>query len=275
MNRTASPARASLAELNATRGLPRTSETRDFSLSTALQVGRWGVAVSRDGYRGQGQGGDKLHVSAVTTIVAIKPDYNWQAYCLEGTYAPRFWSADKRASARAKQLADHAAVAAGTLPAWSHRCPQPKVGDVVRVDPLCRYTNVRGTAAFTAELADTDVVSCANCASVVFGEDKATVAAEQRAAEAAAKAERKAAKPLPARCFWCGDRRPQTKATLAGEQLPCSYCKEQFETIFWVETTGYSNAYFAEFPKPHLLELGLADETAAYDTLERREGKFR
>lgn len=266
VNRTASPARATLAELNAARSLPRASITVDFDLTTALQVGRWGLAYSRDGYNGRGQGGDKLHVSAVTTITAIHPDYDWRPYCASSAYVG-YGTPAQQQQRREKQVAGH-----GT---YNHHCNQPKVGDVVRVEPLCRFENVRGTAAFTADQADTNLVTCANCAAAVFGEDKATIAAEQREAAKAAVAARKAAKPLPARCFHCGDIRPQTKATKAGEQLPCSNCKDNLETIWWVETTGYSNSYFAEFPAPHLLDLALRDETEAYNRLERVEGKYR
>lgn len=262
VNRTASPARRSLAELN--EGFASSSSTADFDLLTDYRVGKWGLAISRDGYQARGQGGEHRHLSIVTTIAAIHPDYNWRPYCAETVSRGRYETAEQHQANVARQLASHGA-------AFGHYCRQPKVGDIVAVRPVCRFENVRGTGAFTAEQADTAIVDCINCRRGFFGEqvDVVAVQADRRAAVEA----RKAAKPQPARCFVCGEVRPQTKATLAGEQLPCSYCKESLEKIWWVETTGYSCQYFAEFPKPHLLEEGIQAENRACDQLERAEAR--
>jgi hypothetical protein len=269
---TTTQARKTLAELN--EGFRSTGETSDFETATEYRVGKWGVAWSRDGYNGRGSGGDKLHLSVVTYITRVKEGYDWQSYCAASAYVSRGWTTEQVAKARAKQVAEH-----GVVPAWSHRCHQPKVGDVHRVNPVCRFENVRGTAAWTPELADTDVVNCFNCRRQFFHETVDGV--EERRVERAGVEERKAAKPQPARCFWCGDVRPHTAKTKAGEQLPCSRCKEDFETIWWVETTGYSNSYFAEMADQrepahdrNMRELGIKDENDACERLERFEGRY-
>ncbi len=261
MNRTASPARRSLAELNL--GFVTEGATSDFDTRTEYRVGKWGLAWSRDGFASGGLGGDHLHLSVVTVITAIHPDYDWRPYCAASAYLG-YGNAEQKAARRDRQVAGHGS--------YNHRCNQPKVGDAISVRPVCRDNNVRGTFVFDGATADTDVVDCINCRRGFFGEQVDVVAV--KADRAAASEAKKASRPLPTRCFHCGDIRPKTKATAAGEQLPCSNCKDNFETIWWVETTGYSCSYFAEFPKPHLLELGLADETAACERLERVEGKW-
>ena len=259
---TSTEGRKTLAQYN--EGFRSYGETTDFSTMTEYRVGKWGVAWSRDGYASRGGGGDKTHMSVVTVITEVKPDYDWQSYCASSVRVGSWVTREQAEKRRAAQVASHGS--------YGHYCQQPKVGDVVGVRPVCRFENVRGTGAWTAEQADTDVVSCLNCRRDFFKE--AVDGVEERRKEREAVESRKAARPKPARCFWCGDVRPHTKATKAGEQLPCSGCKEAFETIWWVETTGYSNSYFAEFPKPHLAEMAITDENQAYDRLERVEGKY-
>jgi hypothetical protein len=254
--------RPTLASLN--EGFRSYGETEDFETVREYRVGKWGTRWSRDGYSSRGAGGDKLHVSVVSAITAVKAGYDWARYCAESVHAPSFYGAEKVRAMRARQVAEHGQP-------W-HHCRQPQVGDVMAVNPVCRFENVRGTGAWTPEEVDTDRVDCLNCRRQFFHEEVDGVA--ERRAERAAVDARKAARPKPARCFWCGDIRPHTKATRAGEQLPCSYCKDNFETIWWVETTGYSNKYFSEFPKPHLAEMAITDENQACDRLERVEGKY-
>ena len=266
---TTTPARKTLTELN--EGFRREGATSDFETMTEYRVGKWGVAYSRDGYNGRGQGGDKTHVSVVTVITAIHNDYDWQAYCASSIHVPTRATPEQFADRRAKQIAEHGKP-------W-HRCQQPKVGDVMTVHPVCRFENVRGTAAWTPEVADTDAVTCFNCRRSFFHEEVDGV--EERRVVRAGVEERKAAKPQPARCFWCGDIRPRTKATAAGEQLPCSRCKEDFETIWWVETTGYTCQYHADMEdareQEHSARMkanAITDEERAYEALEQREGKY-
>lgn len=262
-------ARSTLAELN--QNFRREDSTPDFETVTEYRVGKWGTRWSRDGYASRGVGGDKLHLSVVTVITAIKPDYDWQSYCASSVHVSPWATPEQTQQRRAQQVASHGS--------YGHSCRQPQVGDVLNVRPVCRHENVRGTAAWTPEEADTDRIDCINCRVQFFKEQVDGI--EERRVERAAVEARKAAKPKPARCFWCGDIRPQTRATRAGEQLPCSYCKEHFETIFWVETTGYSNSYFAEMAETREPEhdarmraMGIRDETEACEALERRAGKF-
>jgi hypothetical protein len=266
MSRTVSPARRPLADLNAS--FRTTGSSEDFETVTEYRVGRWGLAYGRDGFGVSSQGGEKLHLSVVTAITAIHDGYNWQPYCVASN-ARRFQTAEQVARDAAQAIANHGKP-------W-HHCSQPKVGDVLYVSPVCRDNNVRGKAAFTPEIADTDVISCTNCLRHFFGEtiDVVRIKAEEKAAIAA----RKAAKPLPARCFHCGQIRPQTKATLAGEKLPCSSCEDDLETIFWVETTGcycdYHAEVLAESPeRTDLVTLGIEKENQAYESLVRHEGKY-
>jgi hypothetical protein len=266
---TTTTSRPTLAELN--EDFRSTSETSDFDTLTEYRVGKWGVRWSRDGYGSRGTGGDKLHVSVVTVITRVKPDYDWRTYCAESASIAPWLTREQREQRLAQQVESHGK--------YNHYCRQPKVGDVINVKPVCRFENVRGTGAWTPEEADTDRVDCLNCRRSFFHEEVDGV--EERRKERAAVESRKAAKPLPARCFWCGDIRPKTKATQAGEKLPCSRCKENFETIYWVETTGYSNSYFAEMADgreaahdARMRAMALDDETKAYESLERREGKY-
>lgn len=253
--------RKNLAELNESF---RTAGSRpDFEVVTEYRVGKWGLAYSRDGFNGRGQGGDKLHLSVATVITEIHPDYCWQTYCAASVRGGAWDTAEQIAARRAHQIAEHGC--------YGHYCEQPKVGDVIAVRPVCRFENVRGTGAWSAELADTDAINCLNCRSGFFGEQVDGVA-ERRAVREQVES-RKAARPLPARCMVCGETRPQTAATRKGEILPCSWCKEDLETIYWVETTGYSCKYFAECGDARLLEMSLAKETEAYDNLVRREAR--
>lgn len=271
MNRTASPARRSLAELNLT--FASTAYEGDFDTLTEYRVGKWGLAWSRDGYNGRGQGGDHLHLSVVTSITFIHPGYDWRPFCAASAYLG-YGNAEQQQARRDRQVAGHGS--------FNHHCNQPKVGDVIRIRPVCRDENVRGTFAWDANIADTNLVDCINCRRGFFGEqvDVVTVKADRKAEVEA----RKAAKPLPTRCFHCGDIRPATKATKAGEQLPCSSCKEYFETIYAVETTGYQYLYTAKDLADELAAdptwdanlkaAAIAAETYAADRLERLEGKY-
>jgi hypothetical protein len=261
MSLTSSPARRSLADLNV--GFVRTGATADFDTLTEYRVGKWGLAWSRDGYGARGLGGDHLHLSVVTVITAIHPDYDWRPYCAASAYLG-YGTEQQKAARRDRQVAGHGS--------YNHHCNQPKVGDAIAIRPVCRDQNVRGTFVFDGATADTNLVDCINCRRNFFGEQVDVVAV--KADRTAAVEARKAAKPLPTRCFHCGDLRPKTKATADGEQLPCSNCRENFETIWWVETTGFSCQYFAESGAAHLREAGLADETAACERLERVEEKW-
>jgi hypothetical protein len=259
--------RRPLADFNVSREVTSTS---DFVLTSEYRVGRYGLRVSRDGYGSRGNGGNLLHLVRVAFISEIKADYDWRQACGDNITAR---DPERRAALVAKAHADHEA----KLP-W-HYCRQPKVGDIVWAHPQCVDTNAVGKGAYEPSIADTNVIDCSNCLVRIFGE---TV--EPRAkVEARAKAERAAAKAKnpPPVCFHCGDARPRTKATEAGEQLPCGRCKEDFETIFWVETTGAYCQYHAETfksdpdNKQHILKLGIEHENQAYDSLVRREGKYR
>src|SRR4029453_3183391 len=223
--------RPTLATLNDTFRASR--ETSDFVLTVEYRVGRYGLQISRDGRRSRGQGGKLLHLMVATVIAAIKPDYDWRPYCAESAYVGRTAPRAQAQMARDRQIADH-----GT---HGHRCRQPKVGDVLVARQVCVDRNAVGLGAYDPSQADPAAIDCNNCARRQFGENP-----ELRArVEAAAKLERAAAKaadPTPT-CFWCGDRRPRTTATAKGEVLPCSTCKEDMETIWWVETTGVSCKY--------------------------------
>ena len=268
---TSTEGRKTLAQYN--EGFRSYGETTDFSTMTEYRVGKWGVAYSRDGYASRGSGGDKTHMSVVTVITAIHPDYDWQSYCAATVRVGSWVTREQAEKRRAAQVASHGN--------YGHYCQQPKVGDVVTVRPVCRFENVRGTGAWTPDEADTAAVTCFNCRTGFFGEEVDGVA--ERRAEREAVESRKAAKPKPARCFWCGDIRPRTKATAAGEQLPCSTCKDDFTTIWWVETTGYSNDFtvslshnssYGPEDRARWAAMAIKDETDAYDRLERREGKY-
>lgn len=266
-----STTRRPLADFNVSRD---TTETSDFVLTSEYRVGRYGLRVSRDGYGSRGNGGQLLHLVRVAFISEIKPGYDWRQACADTVRQVRGETAESYQARVAKQIATHGQ---SPYPGY-HYCRQPKVGDIVWAHPQCVDTNAVGKGAYEPSIADTNLIDCSNCLVRIFGE---TV--EPRAKiEARAKAERAAAKAKnpPPVCFHCGDARPRTKATEAGEQLPCGYCKEQFEIIFWVETTGAYCKYHAEVfaanpsEKQHLLAVGLEEENKAYDTLIRREGKY-
>ena len=259
-----SSTRRPLADFNTSRD---TTETSDFVLTSEYRVGRYGLQISRDGYGSRGNGGQLLHLVRVAFISEIKAGYDWRLACTQSITAR---DPERRAALVAKQIADHGKP-------W-HHCRQPRVGDIVWAHPQCVDANAVGKGAYTPDQADTDAISCSNCLVRIFGE---TV--EPRAkVEARAKAERAAAKAKnpPPTCFHCGDVRPRTKATEAGEILPCGRCKEDFETIFWVETTGAYCQYHAEClaadpsREQGLLALGLEEENKAYDDLVRREGRY-
>jgi len=267
---TTTQARKTLADYN--EGFRSYGETSDFETVREYRVGKWGVRWARDGYGSRGVGGDKRHVCVVTVVTAIKPDYNWQAYCAASTYGGSWLTREQMQKRREAQVASHGQ--------YNHHCQQPKVGDVIQVNPVCRHNNVVGKGAWTPEELDTDAVDCLNCRREFFNEQVDGV--EERRKEREAVEERKSAKPKPARCFWCGDIRPHTKATRAGEQLPCSTCKDDFTTIYNVETTGFEHdvSYLHDelerdaMWKARLLHQGRAAETQACERLERREGMY-
>jgi hypothetical protein len=163
-----------------------------------------------------------------------------------------------------------------------HYCRQPQVGDIVWAHPQCVDQNAVGKGAFEPSVADTNVIDCSNCLVRIFGETvepRAKIEAREKAERAAVKA-----KNPPPVCFHCGDARPRTKATEAGEKLPCGFCKEQFETIFSVETTGYEHLDTARYLgdklaadatwDANLKAAAIAAETRAIETLDRREGRY-
>ena len=260
--------RRTLADLNAS--FRSSSETSDFVLTTEYRVGRYGLRVSRDGYGSRGVGGKLRHLMVATVITEIKPDYNWQPYCAEMVSGYR-GTPEQRQERRERQIASH-----GT---YSHYCRQPKVGEVVYARQQCVDQNAVGKGAYEPSDADTNVIDCNNCAVRVFGEvpqPRAKVEAAAREARAAVKA-----KNPPPVCFHCGDRRPKTRATDAGEKLLCSSCKDSYETIWFVETTGYTCQYHADMADARdsahtatMLARALADQTREYDELLRREGRY-
>jgi hypothetical protein len=261
-------ARRPLESFNAERPI---SETADFVIATEYRVGRYGLQISRDGYGSRGTGGKLIHLVRVAVISEIKDGYNWQTYCLQSARTSRWNTRDQAAAARDKQIASHGQP-------W-HSCRQPKVGDLLWIAPQCVDQNARGTGAFEADEAGTSAIDCNNCLTRIFGETvepRAKVEAREKAERAAAKA-----KNMPPVCFHCGDKRPRTKATEAGEKLLCGTCKDLYETIWFVETTGYTCQYHADYAdagetahNTNMKAAALVESARDYDYLSKREGKY-
>jgi hypothetical protein len=225
-------ARRTLADLNET--FRSTTETSDFEITIEYRVGRYALRISRDGYGSRGNGGKLLHLVIAHVITAIKPDYNWQAYCGEVVTRGRSETAERYVEQNARGVGafesdgDHAL--------------------------------------------DTVAINCNNCSARIFGETpepRAKVEAREREARAAVKA----ANPPPT-CPHCGDRRPRTKQTaleavLCSNCLELVKTIAEHETgEFWQYCKPEERA------EPWRVQRSIEMLDEAMTRFERREGKY-